>query len=371
MKIELAKLIYFILPIFLFNSFCLTAKGQTCSQTTGTPGWTVVGTVANATGVSFDWENTTTPGQFQATSNQTPNTTSVTTPILQYQDLAAHSAINIAYDLITANDASSIINGYELTVIWGSGGSNQVSCSGGLLTITNTSTRYNFRISGINLPGNHAPFRVKLTFIGNSKNVNASNFKTDAALANSGMALYVQISSFTALRSNSNVNINWTTNYEINNIGFEIQRRYSTQTNFETIAFVNSKAVNGTSTGKNDYSYTDLNNSATVSYYRIKQVNMDGTAKYTEIRQVDGSRMKAKKLVYPNPATNGVANVIFPNPYSKDVQVFDITGQTVKSWSNYIGQELKLVGLKPGIYSITINNTTTSEKETVRLVFTQ
>src|SRR5258705_6008577 len=263
MKIDLLKLICSFFPVLLLTSFSFTAKSQTCSQTTGTPVWTTVGTVANATSTSFDWENTTTPGQFQAGNNQNTNTTSVTTPILQYQDLSTHSAINIAYDLVTANGASSTINSYDLTVIWGSGGSNQVVCGGGVFTITNTSARYNFQISGINLPGNHTPFRVKLTFfIGNSKNVNASNFKTDAALANSGIALYVQVSSFTALRSNSNVNINWTTNYEINNIGFEVQRRYSSQTNFETVAFVNSTAVNGTNTGQSNYSYTDLNNSA-------------------------------------------------------------------------------------------------------------
>jgi hypothetical protein len=359
--------------IFIFIASSFVAQAQTCSENSSSnPGWITVGTIANAGSTSFDWQNTTTPGQFQAGSNLSPNITSVITPVLQFQDLVAHSTINIAYDLVTANGTSSTINGYTITVIWGSGGVNQSSCSGGMLTATNFATRHNFKISGINLPGNHTPFQVKLTFyIGNSKSVNASNFKTDAALANSGIALYVQVSAFTALRSNSYVNINWTTNYEINNSGFEIQRRYSNQTNFETVGFVNSKAVNGTSTGINNYSYTDVNNSNVVSYYRIRQVNRDGSSKYTEIRQVDGSRVKAKTLVYPNPAINGETNLIFTTPYSKEVQIIDVTGQLVKSWNNYIGQELKIISLKPGIYSVTINNTMTSEKETVRLVVTR
>jgi len=359
--------------ILLFISSSFLAQGQTCSEnTSSSPGWTTVGTIANTSSTWFDWQNTTTAGQFQAGSNLGPNTTSVTTPILQYQDAGAHSTINIAYDLVAINGANSTINGYTMTVIWGSGGASQASCSGGMFTITNSVTRYNFQISGINLPGNHTPFQVKLTFfIWNSRNVNASNFKTNAALANAGIALYVQISSFTALRSNSNVNINWTTNYEINNSGFEIQRRYNNQTNFETVAFVNSKAVNGTSTGMNNYSYTDLNNASAVSYYRIKQVNMDGSSRYTEIRQVDGSKVKAKTLVYPNPAINGEANIIFTTPYSKGIQITDMTGQLIKSWSNYTGQELKIISLKPGIYTVRINNTMTSEKETVRLVVTR
>lgn len=369
----LSKPVSLLFFIFLFISSSFIAQGQTCSQSIGnSPGWTTVGTIANAASISFDWQNTTTAGQFQAGSNLSPNATSVTTPILQYQDIAAHSTINIAYDLVAINGTSATINGYTITVIWGSGGVNQASCSGDMLTITNSTTRYNFQISGINLPGNHIPFQVKLTFfIGNSKNVTASNFKTNAALANAGIALYVQVSSFTALRSNSNININWTTNYEINNSGFEIQRRFSNQTNFETVAFVNSKAVNGTSPGINNYSYTDLNNSSSVSYYRIKQVNRDGTSKYTEIRQVDGIKVKAKTLIYPNPAINGVANIIFTSPYSKDIQIIDMTGQVIKSWSNYLGQELKIVDFRPGIYSVIINNQMTSEKETVRLVVTR
>jgi len=76
--------------------------------------------IANAASNSFTWQNTTTPGQFQAGDNISPNTTIVTTPILQYLDAGTHSTINIAYDLVTANGASSTINGYEMTVIWGS-----------------------------------------------------------------------------------------------------------------------------------------------------------------------------------------------------------------------------------------------------------
>jgi len=48
--------------------------------------------------------------------------------------------------------------------------------------------------------------------------------------------------------------------------------------------------------------------------------------------------------------------------------VIAMSGQMVKNWSNYNAQELRTGGLKAGIYSVTINNTMTSEKETVRLV---
>jgi hypothetical protein len=195
--------------------------------------------------------------------------------------------------------------------------------------------------------------------------------KSQSSTGSSGTVLAVQLNSFSTSRSGINVNITWATNYEITNSGFEIQRRNHSQTNFEAIAFVNSKATNGTSPSPNIYSYTDLNNSTAVSYYRIKQISLDGKTRYTEIHPVDGSKTKAKTLVYPNPSATLVTNVIFTTNDSRNIQVIDMVGRVVKSWSHYSGQELKIISLKPGIYSVSINNTMTSEKETVRLVITQ
>jgi hypothetical protein len=219
--------------------------------------------------------------------------------------------------------------------------------------------------------GVYAYYKFEFTAIWNGNGEKSLVFDDFSNGGNSNAPLPVRLSSFSASRSNSNVNVNWTTASESNNSGFELQRRLSNQSDFQTITFVGSKAINGNSSSAISYSYTDLNISAGVSFYRIKQINLDGTAKYTEIRQVDGSKIKAKTLVYPNPSATGMTNVIFTTNDSRNIQVIDMAGQVVKSWNNYMGQELKIVSLKPGIYSVTINNTMTSEKETLRLVVTQ
>jgi len=219
--------------------------------------------------------------------------------------------------------------------------------------------------------GIYAYYKFEFTAVWNGSGDKSLVFDDFSNGGNSNAPLPVRLSSFSASRSNSNVNVSWTTASESNNSGFEIQRRLSNQTDFQTITFVNSKAINGNSSSAISYSYTDLNISTGVSFYRIKQINLDGTAKYTEIRQVDGSKIKAKTLVYPNPSAAGITNVIFTTNDSRNIQVVDMAGQVVKSWSNYMGQELKIVSLKPGIYSVTVNNTMTSEKETLRLVITQ
>jgi len=346
----------------------LAAKAQTASHTTSTASWTTVATIGSTSGASFTWYNTTTPGQFEK-----GNSTTVVSPIMQYQDAAGHSTINFAFDLQSPS-ASSTVSSYTITVIWGSGGSNQVSATGGNFNINSGSstTRHDFAISGINLPGNSTPFQLKLslTIAAGERDVNSSSFRSDAGLAGSGVVLAVQMSSFSADRSNNNVSINWTTNYENNNRGFEIQRRYSNQTNFETVAFVNTKAANGNSTTMNSYNYVDANNSTTVSYYRIRQVNSDGTAKYSLIRQVDGSKTKAQTMVYPNPAVNGNTNLVFASNDSRNIQVTDMIGHVVKSWNNYTYQDLKISNLKSGVYFLQINSAT-GEKETQRIVVTQ
>lgn len=219
--------------------------------------------------------------------------------------------------------------------------------------------------------GVYAYYKFQFTAVWNGNGEKSLVFDDFSNGGNSNAPLPVRLSSFSASRSNSNVNVSWTTASESNNSGFEIQRRLSNQTDFQTVSFVNSKAINGNSSSAISYSYTDLNISAGVSFYRIKQINLDGTAKYTEIRQVDGSKIKAKTLVYPNPSATGMTNVIFTTNDSRNIQVIDMAGQVVKSWNNYMGQELKIVSLKPGIYSVTVNNTMTSEKETLRLVVTQ
>ena len=290
---------------------------------------------------------------------------------MQFQNNVAHTSVSVAFDLLAATP-SSTISSYTITLIWGVGGANQVSVTGSGFTVSSASaTRHNFTINGIYLP-NLCAFQVRLAFAlaNGEKDINTSNFKSDASIAGAGTVLAVQMNSFNASRSNNNVNINWTTNYESNNRGFEIQRRLSNQNDFETVAFVNTKATNGNSTTINNYNYTDANNSTAVSYYRIRQVNNDGTAKYSLIRQVDGSRTKAQTMVYPNPAVNGISNLVFASNESRTIIVSEMNGRIVKSWNNYNNQDLKITNLNAGIYSIQIS-TANGEKETQRIVVTQ
>ncbi|NWF51425.1 MAG: hypothetical protein HXY49_12890, partial [Ignavibacteriaceae bacterium] len=86
--------------------------------------------------------------------------------------------------------------------------------------------------------------------------------------------LPVELSSFTAALNNNKVILNWQTETEVNNYGFEVQKSESKnqQTEWQTIGFVEGY---GNSNSPKSYSYTDnlTQNSAQTLRYRLKQID--------------------------------------------------------------------------------------------------
>ncbi len=111
----------------------------------------------------------------------------------------------------------------------------------------------------------------------------------------------VELTSFTAITRDDNVLLNWITSTETNNLGFDIERR-STKSNsaWQKLGFVNGK---GMTTEKSAYSFVDKNPADGKSYYRLKQIDFDGTSKIYNSVEVDFETVKEYSLSqnYPNP----------------------------------------------------------------------
>jgi|GEM_PF-4099043 hypothetical protein len=113
--------------------------------------------------------------------------------------------------------------------------------------------------------------------------------------------LPVELLSFNAEAEPKQVRLNWTTATENNNKKFDIERS-SDGLNFETISIVDSKAKNGSSQNPIDYSIEDLSPLEGVSYYRLRQVNLDNSSVLSHIVSVNYSKEKNIQFtVYPNP----------------------------------------------------------------------
>jgi len=109
----------------------------------------------------------------------------------------------------------------------------------------------------------------------------------------------VELTAFTAVPEGNNVSLNWQTASETNNKGFDVERQADSQ--WEKIGFVEG---NGTSTAPHSYSYTDRNLNEGRYNYRLKQIDFDGSYKYSGTVEVQTGGTPDQYFLsrnYPNP----------------------------------------------------------------------
>ncbi|MBG8551963.1 T9SS type A sorting domain-containing protein [Hymenobacter guriensis] len=161
--------------------------------------------------------------------------------------------------------------------------------------------------------------------------------------------LPVTLTAFSAKAANKQVNLSWTTATEVNNKGFEVQRSADGKT-FLTIDFV---AGNGSSTNKHEYKSTDKNPLSGTSYYRLKQVDLDGQFAYSEVKTVVNGAAGALS-VYPNPVQNNVTITLPITAQNARVQVLDLAGRVVLTRTLSADGNLQLSELQRGTYLVRV-----------------
>ncbi|MGE5860105.1 MAG: YCF48-related protein [Ignavibacteria bacterium] len=108
----------------------------------------------------------------------------------------------------------------------------------------------------------------------------------------------VELYSFEALNQDGEIMLSWITATEINNKGFEIERNSADE--WMNIGFVQGK---GTTTLSQSYSFSDKNIIPGNYFYRLKQINYDGSFEYSKTLNVRITPQFSFKLEqnYPNP----------------------------------------------------------------------
>ncbi len=157
---------------------------------------------------------------------------------------------------------------------------------------------------------------------------------TIGALQLEGVPLPIQLVSFTADKVNNGLAalLQWTTATEINNDRFEVESASSTAGDELVFNQIGVVKGNGTSTVTHQYSFTDdaAGKTGTI-YYRLRQVDEDGSYTYSDIRAVDfGDSGLLQSAVYPNPATDQLHyTVTSPDERSVTVSISNIIGQEI------------------------------------------
>lgn len=157
----------------------------------------------------------------------------------------------------------------------------------------------------------------------------------------------VEMTLFNASFIDGEIVLNWTTGTELNNSGFEIQRRY-VNTEFRKIGFVGR---NETTTSPISYSYIDKDFLVGNVYYRLKQFDLDGSYKFTNELMVEIPVLEKFLLLqnFPNPFNpETTISYFLANESKVNLRVYNTLGQQIAELEN--GEK------EAGIHSVNFNS---------------
>jgi len=144
----------------------------------------------------------------------------------------------------------------------------------------------------------------------------------------------VELTTFTASVSGNDVQLNWSTATEWNNLGFEIHRFTTNKDEWNKIGFVPG---HGTTTKQQHYSFVDESVSSGKYQYRLKQIDYDGTSEYSDIVELEVGLPTVFSLEqnYPNPF-NPTTKIKYQivNAGFVNMRVYDVLGNEVATLVN-------------------------------------
>jgi hypothetical protein len=150
--------------------------------------------------------------------------------------------------------------------------------------------------------GDNASLTVVPDLTTNSNNGTLTNFALTGTTSNfvagvTGLTpLPLRVTAFSASKQNSVVQLSWSTANEQNMASFEIEK----SSNGRSFILLGSVKAAGNSSVERSYAYTDAKPFTTDAYYRLKSVDADGKATYSQVAVVK-MNSAAKLDVYPNP----------------------------------------------------------------------
>ena len=167
--------------------------------------------------------------------------------------------------------------------------------------------------------------------------------------------LPVELSLFKGSVFGNEVVLHWITETELNNYGFEIQRKEGPE--FIVLDFVEGS---GNSTTRKEYRYKDEKLLPGKYFYRLRQIDFNGSYTFSHEIEINiGSIPSVYGLEqnYPNPF-NPNTTLKYSLPFDSEVKIviYDIIGQKVKSLVNaeqsagYYEISFNSNGLSSGIY---------------------
>ncbi len=210
---------------------------------------------------------------------------------------------------------------------------------------------------------NVSSFKIKLggTSLQTSSVVRQYSVYMQAFQYPNQITLPVKLLDFTANYNKPNALLNWSTAQEHNFNYFMIERSTDGQ-NFSQVALVFGA---GESDRKIDYSYNDkdLKGRGGVLYYRLKQVDIDGSFTYSSVRliRLGDEKTSITLTTFPNPVATDLRITLPTSWQSKHIQIdlYNVSGQRVNAQdiaNSSQTESISVASLQRGIYFVEVRN---------------
>jgi hypothetical protein len=161
--------------------------------------------------------------------------------------------------------------------------------------------------------------------------------------------LPVDLLNFTGAQVEKGIQLLWSTQNEMNNKGFELERS-SNSADWKQVTFLNG----GEDHSQNNYSFIDLSPTDGINYYRLKQLDFDGRFNYSKVISVNYENQKVEYSFYPNPVEDLLHIKANKEESNLELKLLDISGKIL--WSGNNIQPISLKEFSTGIYFLEIKS---------------
>ncbi|MEM6696969.1 MAG: SdrD B-like domain-containing protein, partial [Bacteroidota bacterium] len=172
-----------------------------------------------------------------------------------------------------------------------------------------------------------------------NNNVGDDSDDHDIAIIDTPIVLPVELLGFEAKADKDHIDLVWSTASELNNSHFELERSEDGKV-FKQIGRVEGQ---GTTLETTDYAYEDETVvPGVLYYYRLKQVDLDGTSEYSEVRTAQIESEIGDMELYPNPIGEATELQVrfYTTELTKEFIIMDINNRSVLQ----VKQDLKNKG---------------------------
>jgi uncharacterized protein (TIGR02145 family) len=159
--------------------------------------------------------------------------------------------------------------------------------------------------------------------------------------------LPVELVNFSGKQTNGNVLLTWETKTEVQNSGFDVERKTAIDKQFVKIGFIKGS---GNSNAPKQYSYSDNSSQGGKVAYRLGQINSNGLVTYSN--EIEVNIIPSEYILYqnyPNPFNpSTVIKYAAPFESSVNIKFYNSLGQCVR--------EVNEGNKQPGYYELNFNS---------------